>query len=90
MTVSFKGAHFPKEVILHAVFFYLRSGVSYRNLEEILAALGVRVDHATLNRWITKFATLVANRARKKLGCDRSWRMDETYVRVKGEWVYLY
>ena len=51
MSVSFKGAHFPKDVILHAVFFYLRYGVSYRDLEEIMAERGVTVDHATLNRW---------------------------------------
>ena len=50
MTVSFKGAHFPRDIILHAAFFYLRYGVSYRDLEEIMAERGVRVDHATLNR----------------------------------------
>lgn len=91
MPISFKGAHFPKDVILHAVFFYLRYSVSYRDLEEILAERGVRVDHATLNRWIVKYAPLVADIARQqKRRCNRSWRMDETYVRVKGEWVYLY
>ncbi|MBR9851930.1 MAG: IS6 family transposase [Rhodobacteraceae bacterium] len=91
MTISFKGAHFPKEVILHALFFYLRYSVSYRDLEEILAERGVSVDHATLNRWIVKYSPLVADQARRrKRSCDRSWRMDETYVRVKGEWVYLY
>ncbi|MDO6505331.1 IS6 family transposase, partial [Shimia thalassica] len=49
--ISFKGAQFPKDVILHAMYFYLRYGVSYRDLEEILAERGVVVDHATLNRW---------------------------------------
>ncbi len=91
MTISFKGAHFPREVTLHAVFFYLRYSVSYRDLEEILAERRVSADHATLNRWIIKYAPLVADRARrKKRCCDRSWRMDETYVRVKDVWVYLY
>lgn len=91
MTISFKGAHFPKDVILHALFFYLRYSVSYRDLEEILAERGVSVDHATLNRWIVRYSPLVADQARRrKRRCDRSWRMDETYVRVKGEWVYLY
>ena len=52
--VSFKGAQFPREVILYAVFFYVRYGVSYRDLEEILAERGVVVDHATLNRWVVK------------------------------------
>jgi len=48
--ISFKGAHYPKEVILYAVFFYVRYGVSYRNLEEIMEERGETVDHATLNR----------------------------------------
>ncbi|RLK07325.1 IS6 family transposase [Ruegeria conchae] len=91
MTISFKGAHFPKDVILHAVFFYLRYGVSYRDLEEIMAERGVDLDHATLNRWVSRYAGLVAEAARyRKRPADRSWRMDETYVKVKGEWVYLY
>ena len=91
MTISFKGAHFPKDVILHAVFFYLRYGVSYRDLEDIMAERGVRVDHATLNRWVERYAGLVANDARRcKQPTDRSWRMDETYVRIRGQWAYLY
>jgi putative transposase len=52
--ISFKGAQFPKDVILFAVFFYVRYTVSYRDLEEIMAERGVRVDHATLNRWVAK------------------------------------
>ncbi len=89
--ISFKGAHFPKDVILHAVFFYLRYGVSYRDLEEIMAERGVDLDHATLNRWVGKYAVLVTEAARyRKRVADRSWCMDETYVKVKGEWVYLY
>ena len=91
MTISFKGAHFPKDVILHAVFFYLRYGVSYRDLEEIMAERGVDLDHATPNRWVCRYAGLIAEAARyRKRPADRSWRMDETYVRVKGNWVYLY
>ncbi len=91
MKISFKGARFPKDVILHAVFFYLRYGVSYRDLEEILAERGVDLDHATLNRWVSRYAGLIAETARyRERSADRSWRMDETYVKVKGEWVYLY
>ncbi|MDP5221096.1 IS6 family transposase [Ruegeria sp. 2205SS24-7] len=91
MAISFKGAHFPKDVILYAVFFYLRYGVSYRDLEEIMAERGVDLDHATLNRWVSRYAGLIAETARyRKRPADRSWRMDETYVKVKGEWVYLY
>lgn len=73
MTISFKGAHFPKDLILHAVFFYLRYGVSYRDLEEIMVERGVTVDHATLNRWVERYASLVAEDARrKKQPTDRS------------------
>ncbi|WP_111560229.1 IS6 family transposase [Paracoccus sediminilitoris] len=91
MSVSFKGAHFPKDVILYAVFFYLRYGVSYRDLEEIMAERGVTVDHATLNRWVERYAGQVAENARRrKQPTDTSWRMDETDIKVKGQLVYLY
>jgi putative transposase len=91
VTISSKGAHFPKDIILHAVFFYLRYGVSYRDLEEIMAERGVKVDHSTLNRWVVRYAGQIAEDARRrKQPPDRSWRMDETYIRVKGQWVYLY
>jgi putative transposase len=91
MVVSFKGAHFPKDVILFAVFFYVRYTVSCRDLEEVLLERGVQVDHATLNRRVAKYSALIAGAARRrKAFTDRSWRMDETYIRVKGEWVYLY
>ncbi len=71
--------------------FYLRYNVSYRDLEEIMAERGGFVDHATLNRWVVPYAALVAETAHcKKRTTDRSWRMDETYIRVRGQWVYLY
>ena len=89
--ISFKGAQFPKEIILFAVFFYVRCTVSYRDLEEIMAERGVNVDHATLNRWVAKYSPLIADNARRrKAPVNRSWRMDETYIKVKGEWTYLY
>lgn len=91
MSVSFKGAHFLKDVILHAVFFYLRYGVSYRDIEEIMAERGVTVDHATLNRWVERYAGKVAEDVRRrKRPTDRSWRMDETYIKVKGQWGHLF
>src|SRR5450631_2231135 len=89
--ISFKGVHFPKEVILYAVFFYVRYGVSYRDLEEILDERGVQVDHATLNRWVINYSPLISAEAKKsKRTVATSWRMDETYIKVKGKWVYLY
>jgi len=89
--ISFKGAHYPRDVILFAVFFYVRYPVSYRDLEEIMAKRGVVVDHATLNRWVVKYAPLIADKARKrKVSGARSWRADETYIKVKGKWGCLY
>ena len=89
--ISFKGAQYPKDVILFAVFFYVRYGVSYRDLEEIMGERGVSVDHTTLNRWVKNYSSAIAGAARRrKKSCDRSWRMDETYIKVKGAWVYLY
>ncbi|MDD2660875.1 MAG: IS6 family transposase [Methylococcales bacterium] len=89
--ISFKGAHFPKDIILYAVFFYARYGVSYRDLEEIMAERGVKVDYATLNRWVIDYSPFIAEEAKKrKRPVASSWRMDETYVKVKGQWTYLY
>ncbi|MCD4514345.1 IS6 family transposase [Brucella pseudogrignonensis] len=91
MTIDFKGAHFPKIVIVYAVFFYVRYSVSYRELQEIMAERGVEVDHATLNRWVVKYSPQIAaqaqSRKRPTLG---SWCVDETYIKVNGKWTYLY
>ena len=89
--ISLKGAHFPKDIILYAVFFYVRYGVSYRDLEEIMEERGVKVDHSTLNRWVIQYSSSLALAAKKlKRAVVTSWRMDETYIKVKGKWVYLY
>lgn len=89
--IDFKGAQYPKAAILYAVFFYVRYAVSYRDLEEIMAERGVAVDHATLNRWVVKYAPLIAATAKaRKRATAKSWRMDETYIKVRGKWTYLY
>ncbi len=91
MTINFKGSHYPKEVILYAVFFYVRYAVSYRDLEEIMEERGVNVDRATLNRWVVKYSPEIAKAAQiKKCPTGQSWRMDETYIKVKGKWTYYY
>tara|TARA_R110002073_G_scaffold216432_2_gene376634 strand:+ start:201 stop:587 length:387 start_codon:yes stop_codon:yes gene_type:complete len=65
--------------------------VSYRDLEEIMVERGVEVDHATLNRWVVKYAPLIAATAQaRKRPTAVSWRMDETYIKVKGKWAYYY
>ena len=89
--IDFKGSHYPKDVILYAVFFYVRYAVSYRDLEEIMAERGVNVDHATLARWVVKYSPLIAREAHcRKSGTSSSWRMDETHIKIKGKWTYLY
>lgn len=87
----FKGCHFPKAVILTCVRWYLRYKLSYRDIEELMAERGVHVDHATVNRWVVKFSPLLLLRSRRhKKPVGKSWRMDETYIKVCGQWKYLY
>jgi putative transposase len=91
MSIDFKGCHYPKDVILYAMFFYVRYAVSYRDLEEIMAERGIQIDHATLNRWVVKYSPSIAKTAhQKKQPTAGSWRMDETYIKIKGKWAYLY
>jgi len=87
----FKGHCFPKAVILQAVYFKLRFSLSYRDIEELLKIRGVIVDHATIQRWVVKFTPIIDMnfRKRKKIVGMR-WRLDETYIKVKGKWCYLY
>jgi transposase, IS6 family len=88
---SFAGFRFPPDVIMVAVRWYLRYGLSYRDVEELLAERGIEVDHVTIYRWVQRFTPLVIDAARP---CRRSpgdrWFADETYVKVAGGWVYLY
>ena len=87
----FKGCHFPSEVILETIRYYLAYKLSYRDIEEIQLERGVVVDHATINRWVIKFVPILEGRARcKKKSVSDSWRMDETYIKVKGKWLYYY
>jgi len=91
MAVSFKGAHFPPAVILMGIRWYLAYPLSTRHVEELMEERGVNVDHSTINRWVIKYSPQLEEEFhRRKRPVWVSWRMDETYIRVKGEWVYLY
>jgi transposase-like protein len=88
---GFKGRQFTAEVILWAVRWYLMFPISYRDLELMLLDRGVEVDHTTIFRWIQAYAEELEKRIRPHLRMSNgSWRVDETYVRVKGRWMYLY
>lgn len=91
MTIKFTGRHFPSSIILHAVRYYVSYKLSYREIEEIHAERGIDVDHSTINRWVIKYAPLLEHRARRRtMPVAASWRMDETYINVKGQWKYYY
>jgi transposase-like protein len=89
--IDFKGSHFERDVVLWGVRWYVAYPMSYRQLEEMMEERGVEVDHSTLNRWVAKYAPLLEKefRARKR-AVGSSWRLDETYVKVRGCWKYLY
>src|SRR6202140_2175407 len=87
----FKWRQFEPEVILLAVGWYLRFSLSYRDVEELLAERGLLVDHVTVWRWVQRYAPEIQRRLQTRLRpTNDSWRVDETYIRVKGKWVYLY
>src|SRR5437660_11526386 len=91
MGISFKGAHFPQDIMLMGVRWYLAYPLSYRHVEELLEERGVPIDHATVQRWVVKYSPQLEEAFhRRKRPVWVSWRMDETSIKVKGEWRYLY
>ena len=90
--ISFKGKHFPKDIILLVIRWYLSYALSYRDIEGIMLERGTKIDHSTLNRWVVEYAPLLEEEFRKnyKRKVGSSWRMDETYIKIKGVWQYLY
>jgi transposase, IS6 family len=79
------------EVILLAVGWYLRFSLSYREVEELLAERGLHADHVTIWRWVQRYAPEMERRLRSRLKpTNDNWRVDETYIRVRGKWCYLY
>jgi transposase-like protein len=88
---AFAGFRFPPDVIVVAVRWYLRFGLSSRDVEELLTERGVEVDHVIVYRWVQRFTPLLAGAARpcRHRPGDR-WFVDETYVKVAGRWRYVY
>jgi transposase-like protein len=87
----FKGRHFDREVVVLCVRWYLRFKLSYRDLVEMMAERGLSMVHTTIMRWVQHYAPEFErrwNRFARPVG--RSWRVDETYVKIRGKWVYLY
>jgi transposase-like protein len=89
--ISFKGRHFDRSVILLCVRWYLAYGLSLRDLEEMMVERGVSVDHATVHRWVIRYSPELLERFNlRKRTVGGKWHMDETYIRVRGQWTYLY
>lgn len=89
----FKGRHFSRDIILWAVRWYCKYGISYRELQEMLAERGISVDHTTLYRWVQRYAPEMEKRLRwygRQPSGFSSWHLDETYIKVNGKWAYLY
>jgi transposase-like protein len=88
---AFAGCCFPPDVIVLAVRWYLRFGLSYRDVEELLAERGIEVDHVTVSRWVVRFTPLLTEAARPcRHAVGDRWQVDETYTKVAGQWRYVY
>lgn len=89
--VHVSGRHFNRSVILLCVRWYLAYNLSLRDLEEMMAERGIHVDHSTIHRWVVRFSPLLLERFNhRKRPVTRKWHADETYVKVRGRWMYLY
>ena len=87
----FKGRHFDREIIILCVRWYLRFKLSFRDIVEMMTGRGIDLAHTTIMRWVQRYVPQVERRwNRFAVKAGRSWRVDETYVKIKGRWTYLY
>ena len=88
---KFKGMQYEREIILLCVRWYLTYPLSYRNLEEMMKERGLPLVHSTIYRWLIAYSPQFIKKFKPyKKNVDSSWRLDETYIKIKGEWKYLY
>ena len=90
--INFKRRHFKQDIIMMSMRWYLSYALSYRHVAELLLERGVSIDHSTVQRWVVCYSAELENEFRrgyKKIGTYISWRLDETYVKIKGKWHYL-
>lgn len=91
IVISFKGRHHQQDIILQSVRWYVAYSLSYRDLEELMQERGYAVDHSTIRRWVVHYAPRIEKAFRKnKKRTGHRWRLDETYIKIKGKWRYLY
>ena len=91
MTLNLSGRHYPSDIIMQALRYYLAYKLSYRDIEEMFAERKIHFDHSILNRWVIKYAPQLKTIFRKKKRrVSGSWRINETYIKIKGQWVYYY
>ena len=89
--IDFNGRRFHSDIIMVCVRWYAAYALSYRNIEEMMTERGVFVDHSTINRWVVHYSPQLADEVkRRRRPVGKSWRLDETYVKVRGQWKYLY
>jgi transposase, IS6 family len=88
---AFKWKHFVGEIILQTVRWYLKYPLRYRNFKEMMIERGIQVDHSTIMRWVHQYSPEIEKKTRRHLRpTNDSWRVDETYIKVKGKWDYFY
>ena len=89
--ISFKGRHHQQDMILQCIRWYVAYSLSYRDLEELMQERGYEVDHSTIQRWVVHYAPRIEKAFRNiKKRTGLRWRLDETYIKIKGQWKYLY